>query len=152
MIVGIDQSYTSTAVVANDGTKFVTNIIRTTPDKDVYARAEAITSAVIKLANEYKPSKINIEGLAFASRGNATRDLAGLQMMIVCGLRKAGYDPKIIAPNTLKKHATGKGNADKEAMHTALPDDIKQQFKDIKKTKGLSDVVDAYWLSTMSTQ
>lgn len=152
MIFGIDQSYTSTAVVANDGSKFITNIIRTTPDTDIYARAQSITDAVILLANEYKPSRINIEGLAFASRGNATRDLAGLQMMIVCGLRQAGFNPIIVAPNTLKKFATGKGNSDKDAMHTALPDDIKHQFKDIKKTKGLSDVVDAYWLSLMDPQ
>lgn len=146
--MGIDQSFTSTAIVINDhGTIIDPIIISTTKDDDIFTRARQVSDAVIKVAQQYKPSSINIEGLAFASFGSATRDLAGLQMLLICDMRRNGYNPIIIAPNTLKKLATTKGNASKVDMHTCLPDDIKEQFKHIKKTKGLYDVVDAYWLS-----
>lgn len=145
--IGIDQSFTCTAMYVVDGE---CNPIITIPsDKadDIFTRARHIADNVVQFANEYKPEEIRIEGLAYGSTGSATRDLAGLQMLIICELRKAGFTPTIIPPNTLKKFATTKGNASKVEMHDALPQPIKDRIAGYKKTKGLYDVVDAYWLA-----
>ena len=56
----------------------------------------------------------------------------------------------IVPPTTLKKFATGSGKADKNEMIAALPVDVREHFnaQGYKKTTGLTDVADAYWLST----
>ena len=144
--MGIDQSFTSTAVYI-DGTSPIVTVIKSNKSDDVYTRAQYIANQVVTIAQTHKPTTINIEGLAFGSVGNATRDLAGLQMLIICALRTAGFDPKVIPPNTLKKASTQDGRASKEKMHECLPDNIKLSLSTYKKSSGLYDLVDAYWLS-----
>jgi Holliday junction resolvasome RuvABC endonuclease subunit len=92
---------------------------------------------------------VALEGLAFSKMGNATRDLAGLQFSIITYLRYVcQYKTLIISPNTVKKTATGKGNAKKEEMYEALPQEVKNLFKDmnLKKTTGRYDLTDSYWI------
>ena len=83
--------------------------------------------------------------------GNATRDLAGLQFCIVSKIKFIlNKDIAIIAPPTLKKSATTNGKASKEDMIAALPSDILNTFtviKNWKKSRGLTDVTDAYFLA-----
>lgn len=145
--IGIDQSYTCTAMYVLDGDKNPMITIPSSKDDDIYARANHIASAVVHFAKEYNPEAIRIEGLAFGGKGNSTRDLAGLQMLIVVELRKAGYNPIIVPPTTLKKASTTSGKATKEQMHDALPQAIKDRLVGYKKTTGLYDLVDAYWLA-----
>lgn len=146
-VIGIDQSFTCTAMYVVDGDCNPMITIPSDKSDDVYTRAQHIADNVVQFVKEYKPEEIRIEGLAFGSTGSATRDLAGLQMLIICELRKAGYIPTIIPPNTLKKFATTKGRASKVEMHDALPPAIKARVAHYKKTKGLYDIVDAYWLA-----
>lgn len=84
-------------------------------------------------------------------RGNATRDLAGLQFSIITKINFIlKRDITIVAPPTLKKSATGTGKASKEEMIDALPKDILEVFtkeKNWKKSRGLTDVTDAYFLA-----
>lgn len=145
--IGIDQSYTCTAMYVLDGDKNPMITISSSKDDDIYTRANHIASSVVQFANEYKPEVIRIEGLAFGGKGNSTRDLAGLQMLIIVELRKAGYSPIIIPPTTLKKASAKSGAASKEDMYNALPQSIKDRLVGYKKTKGLYDLVDAYWLA-----
>ena len=149
MIVGIDQSFTSTAVVATSAKGIVAHsVISSNKTDDIYTRAAHIAREVMLFVGAHKPSKVIIEGLAFGSTGDSTRNLAGLQMLIICQLRSNGYTVQIVPPTTLKKFATGKGNASKQDMHTALPDVESKILSVHKKTKGLYDICDAYWLST----
>jgi len=148
MIVGIDQSFTSTALVAYHKGIVAHTIVTSNKNDDIYTRAAHIASGVIAFVNAHKPTTVLIEGLAFGGTGNATRNLAGLQMHIICQLRAAGHSVEIVPPTTLKKFATGSGKASKVEMHAALPNPISTQLSGYKKTKGLYDVVDAYWLST----
>ena len=86
------------------------------------------------------------EGLGFGgSNSNASRDLAYLVGAIETVF---GEQFKEVAPTALKKFATGSGKADKQDMINALPEDIKQKFLDagFKKTTGLSDLADAYFI------
>lgn len=145
--IGIDQSFTSTAMYVLDGDKNPMITMSSNKSDDIYKRAQHIADTVVQFATEYAPCEIRIEGLAYGSSGSATRDLAGLQMLIICELRKAGFAPTIVPPNTLKKFATNNGRASKEDMLTHMPAADKARLDGYKKSKGLYDLADAYWLA-----
>lgn len=124
--------------------------IKTTDkDGDQFDRCTKIITQFIEYVKFHNPSNIAIEGLAFGMKGNATRDLAGLLYVVVTSLRKEGFFPIIITPLSLKKFATGSGKADKSQMIASLPADVINKFqeKNYKKTTGLADLADAYWLA-----
>lgn len=155
-ILGIDQSYTSTGlVVAEDGIALVSEVFHTSPDKedelDTFKRSIKIRDKILQVVNDYEIDKVHIEGLSFGSVTNATRNLAGLQYMIVTALIEKGIPVKIIAPTTLKKFATGSGKAKKTEMYDAVaienPLFAEMELSQYKKTKGGYDVADAFWLS-----
>lgn len=155
-VIGIDQSYTSTGYTVIDKNsllEFGTIKTRKSDDTDVFERAYKVTNQIIEIVNKYKPERIGIEGLAFAKFGNATRDLAGLQWVIVTRLRyELGFTNTklvIVPPNQLKKTATDSGSASKDDMVKALPSDVYQRISDAnyKKTTGLYDITDAYWIA-----
>ena len=83
--------------------------------------------------------------------GNNTRDLGGLFYIVMVRLTvNNDFNVQIVNPKTLKKWATGKGNAKKEEMIDAVPQEIKNIFGDklgCKKTTGLDDMCDAYHLA-----
>ena len=153
--MGIDQSFTSTGVVIMEHDGGVTTlthyeVIRSNPEDDIYKRCVFIANKIVDLAKLHMPDIILIEGLAFGvGAGDATRNLAGLQFVIITKLKEFINNIQVIAPTSLKKSATGSGRADKKEMHAALPDDVSTMFKEAKilKTKGLYDLVDAYWLA-----
>jgi len=150
--MGIDQSFTSCGIIITvDGE--VVDVIKIVSDKslDIFQRSWNMAQSVGAIAAKYKPDHTAIEGLAFGMRGSATRDLAGLQFLIIAQLRFIHkIDPvDIISPLTLKKFATGSGKAKKEQMVAALPEDIRTLLinKGYKKTTGLTDLTDAYFLA-----
>lgn len=151
--IGIDQSYTSTGFVVLDEQKNLIdcNILSTPKTDDIFKRAWELSEAIITGISKYPDAKLAIEGLAFSMRGNATRDLAGLQFSIITKINFIlNRDITIVAPPTLKKSATGSGKASKEEMIDALPKDILEVFtkeKNWKKSIGLTDVTDAYFLA-----
>lgn len=153
-ILGIDQSYTKTAFVIigdNNGLEEF-GVISTNKEENSFSRALSVSCAINDVYLRYTPSIVNIEGLAFGLKGNATRDLAGLQYVIL--VRLMDIDPNvnfnIITPKSVKKFATDNGNASKKDMINALPDMVKQKFMDrnYKLTTGLADLADAYFIAT----
>ena len=154
IVIGIDQSYTSTGICVLNSDKQILELSTLTAAisvGDIFARANHIADEVCKLVEKYSPIGVGIEGLAYAMTGDATRDLAGLLFVIVNKLRYTHKFDKItsVPPNTLKKMATGKGNAKKEMLYTALPEDVKKliEAKNYRKTTGMYDVTDAYWIA-----
>lgn len=154
--IGIDQSYTSSGycVVDESGAVIDFGTYKTDSSLDMYDRALDVAMFVLDKVREHKAVSFNIEGLAFGIRGDATRDLAGLLFTIVTHLRAADrcISSTVIPPTQLKKFATGSGKADKKAMMEAVPEHVINVFKDAgyKKTTGLADICDAYWLARMS--
>lgn len=57
-------------------------------------------------------------------------------------LYEAGVPYVLVVPSTLKKYATGSGNANKEAMLAAVPIEHADRFADLTD----DNQVDAYWL------
>ncbi len=155
IVLGIDQSYNSTGVVVLD-IKVSDNIIysgkyKSNPDSNRFGQSYEIAMHISNIVDTFKPDIIAIEGLAFGMKGNVTRDLGGLQFVIVAHLQEVKkYNVKIMAPLTVKKYATGNGRAKKEEMIKSLPNHALNNFikLGVKKTTGLADLADAYWIAT----
>lgn len=153
-ILGIDQSLTCTGMVLFDkGEAVHFELITTAADKtdefDRFKRAEYISDRIVELCDEENITDVSIEGLGFGSSGNATRDLGGLQYLIVTKLMKNNTNIIITPPTTLKKYATDNGRASKVEVFEAIEARDKSAFLEIekvKKTKGRYDLADAYWL------
>jgi Holliday junction resolvasome RuvABC endonuclease subunit len=148
--VAIDQSFTCSGIVVLRNTNMIhAECYRTTKEDDIFTRAWNITTRVRELVEQHNPDIVAMEGLAFGGKGNATRDLAGLQFVIATQV-KFVCDTKvtIVAPGTVKKVATGKGNSPKMMLLECLPPNIHQAFIElgVKKTTGILDLTDAYWI------
>lgn len=152
-ILGIDQSFTNSGIVLLDDVNdevLHAECFSTTPDEDIFSRAWKISEHIVKLVSQLNPDMIAIEGLAFGTRGSATRDLGGLQFLIVSKLQcQHNRKVEIISPRTVKKNACGKGGATKSDVINSLPQNIQNYFKTLgyKKTKGLADLADAFWIA-----
>lgn len=154
-ILGIDQSYTNCGLILldSDTSNIITwELFKANKKKDRFAQANDIASCIGGFCVKHKPDYIYIEGLAFGMIGNVTRDLAGLQFIIINRLRyRHGYEGRIeiLPPTSLKKYAVGKGNAKKDVLYESLPEDV-QSYIDgtgVKKTTGRYDLTDAYYLA-----
>lgn len=156
--LGIDQSYTSSGycVVDESGSMIDFGTFKSAKANDVYDRATQVAGFIVDKAIEHNVKRVNIEGLAFGIRGDATRDLAGLLFTIVTTLRRRTSNIKltVVAPTSLKKFATKSGKSDKAAMIAAVPETVMAQFIEAKykKTTGLADLCDAYWLGMFHSQ
>lgn len=151
---GIDQSLTCTGwcVTNSFGEVFDYGVIRTSPCEGgvvgTVGRCVRINEELMTIINKFNPSLLSIEGLAMGNiGGNSSRDLAGLQFIMIASFTNAGYDVIVTPPTRIKKFATGKGNSKKEALFESLPTELKMKFSSIPKSKGRYDLTDAYWLS-----
>lgn len=94
-------------------------------------------------------SKIILEGYAFGARGSMLFNIAENAGLLKYHLKKSfGLHPEIVAPTAVKKHWTGKGNANKEAMVQTLLDkegiDIVKWMQMSKLASPAHDIVDSY--------
>lgn len=155
LILGIDQSYTSTGICMIDQNKHILHheLIKSDKTQDIFLRSKFIIDRISYIINMNSPNAIGIEGLSFSNFGNATRDLAGLQFVLVHMLRfDFDYNNSMLAiipPTKLKMYGSGKGNSKKDDMVASLPENVLQLFKDsnYKKTSGLYDATDAYFIA-----
>jgi crossover junction endodeoxyribonuclease RuvC len=77
-----------------------------------------------------------IEGFAFAARGNAVVQLAGLQYLVRHQLFTKQIPFKLVTPNQAKKFLTGKQNVDKNVI-------LKEVFKRYKLDVDDDNIADA---------
>lgn len=148
-VLSVDQSYRAAGIVLlEDGEISFCEKYVTDKDEDIFFRARQLATRIQLIALKHQPDKIAIEGLSFGSTGNVTRDLAGLLFTIVILLREDSYEPIIVPPTTVKKFATGKGNSKKDMLIKVLPPHVRELFDsmNLKKTTGLGDLTDAYWI------
>lgn len=151
--MGVDQSLTSTGIVVlKEGVVKHVSRITSNKDNNQYERVKQICNNFKDLIENIKPNRIVFEGLAFGAKGTSVRVLAGVQFGMVVECLRAGYtidsDIFIVTPNAVKKFATGIGNSGKDEMFKALPLDVREKLlANHKKTTGLYDVTDAYWIA-----
>ena len=154
MILGIDQSLTHTGLCIIDKDKKNINAfgIKTNNKKlNQYERIAYIANEIEKVILDYKIEKINIEGLAFGVKGMTLQILAGLQYTILFIANRLNIEYEIIPPKTLKKKATGKGNATKKEMSEIIDILILIRLSELSEykinSKLMEDIVDAYHLA-----
>lgn len=80
-----------------------------------HQRLDYILGAV-QAATSHGAPLVFIEGFSFGSKGSSLYEIAGLGYLVRHHLWLQGIPFGIVAPSTLKKYATGKGNAGKPDM------------------------------------
>lgn len=139
-VAGIDTSLTGTGVVDREGLRFKLG----TPavGMDLYkrrARLRGQARRIIEHATAGGVDLVVIEQPAYSKTMGQMHDRSGLWWLIVDDLIEQGVPTVEVTPSSLKKFATGKGNANKGDMRMAL-------FKRAGIDDGDDNKVDAWWL------
>lgn len=119
-VIGVDLSLTGTGVIVlRNGKIICEKLIKTKPVEGVLAelhRLREIVEGVMGVVE--KPRLAVIEGLAFLAAGHTTAyaQLVGLNYLLRDRLERSGCPFVIVAPSSLKKFVTGKGNAQKNVI------------------------------------
>ena len=146
-VLGIDQSFTSTGWWFGDDRN---GIITSDKSLDKFTRMKQVADSVSSLCDSLSATHVVLEGLPFMSRSNVTRDLAGLQAVILVELLdryEIDNTVIIIPPTSLKKYATDSGRATKTDMINSVPKEIRDKFTATGKSR--EDLADAYWLCSL---
>lgn len=151
-VLGIDQSYTSTGYCLLDEEHNILEcgLLSSDKAKTPYERAHEMALKVGEVTAKLDCDMVGVEGLPFNMMGNQTRNLAGLQFAIIIHLQQhLNKEVHVVNPKSMKLFAFGKGTASKDDLYNVTPNITKKLFeeKGYKKTKGRSDVVDAYWIA-----
>jgi Holliday junction resolvasome RuvABC endonuclease subunit len=113
-------------------------------------RFNFISDWAMKWVHEYKPSVVYIEDYAFGATGRVFH-IAENTGLLKYKLWLAGVRYETVAPTSLKKYASGKGNAKKDGMEVAFYDQTTYNVKEVlgvPKTQWnpSSDIIDSYFL------
>ena len=159
--LGIDYSSTSTGLVLLDGQGKISTSTCIKPEGSIFDDRildlwdsinswfeELVMFEKIKSVNEL--DFIGIESPAFHSKGKVV-DLAAGYGFIKYSLLNYGYRVMSVTPSEVKKFATGKGNATKDDMIEATPDDDYEKLLSSNEYgfDGIEDLVDAYWVAKL---
>ena len=118
--IGIDLSLVGTGlVVLENGVITEQKLIKSKPvgDRpiDELGRIRKIVLQIEEIVDKYRPSIAVIENLAFAVRSTTSlTQLAGLSYFVRALLLDYGIPFYLVAPTTLKRFITGKGNSEKD--------------------------------------
>jgi len=152
MIMSIDQSLSASGVIIWDKGKVVNfTVIKTPPKEEVIIRIHKIRRELNFIIREYNVTHIVIESLPFGLNSTSVRPLAALWYFIqdLCMRECITFSESHVT--RVKKNATGKGNAKKQDMIEAMLLDAPELHANIlakgyKKTTGLADLADSYWI------
>jgi len=133
-IIAFDLSLRATGVAHHDG-----GTHRITTKHTGTARLAELRNAILGCATVPWADLVVLEGLALRANGGGHAELAGLHSLITVGLWEREQLFVEIPPATLKKAATGRGNAQKPDLRVEL---LKRAGFDIAD----DNEVDAWWL------
>ena len=114
-------------------------------------RIDHLATTFVGWCQQWGVEKVYIEDYAFAARGKI------FHIGENCGvlkhqLYKAGISINVVSPPTIKKFATGKGNAQKHGMGEAFLAETHFDFhkllntENISNTSPTSDIIDSYYI------
>lgn len=148
-VIGLDLSLTASGIATPDGVHLIRSSGCTGATLRVRrARLDDIATqvglAVAEHATHGHDALVVIEQPAFSRTTGHQHDRSGLWWLVVNELLSAGHLVAEVPPTTLKKYATGKGQAKKGAMGDAAA----RRIPDVD-TGGDDNMVDALWLRAM---
>ncbi len=155
VVMGIDPGLTALAVCCgvpgpDEGAlvEFPVHLFESKPRgrgvRSRIARYAELTDYVMQVADRYAPRLVLVEGYSHASQGSAMLDLAEFGGFLRADLCELQADIWEVAPNTLKKFATGKGAGNKIQMVAAMTNRWGVGF-------GTDHEYDAYALARMAS-
>jgi len=132
-IVGLDLSLTSTGVAEvylKDGAAGTESEIKVssygTKGKDTatlverHDRLKLLATRIVNQVIDTKPDLILVESPAFNSRNGHPHDRSGLWWLVVHSLAERRFRVVEVPIQSVKKYATGKGNASKDEILIAM--------------------------------
>lgn len=141
MIVALDLSLTGTAVCADGHT----DIIRTTGTKG-HRRLAKILDAITEWTAHPDLRLVAIEGYSYSSRATQAHKAGELGGLVRHNLWRRDIPYLDVPPACVKKYATGRGNADKDAViHAAI------RRGGPLYTGTTNDEADAFWIWALAT-
>lgn len=145
-VVGLDLSLTCSGVATDQAVHLCKSVGK--KDDTLHQRADrlrGLARQVLELAEwaDLVAVEAPVHGLPRELSGHQ-HDRSGLWWLVVCGLRAAGVAVAEISPASLKKYATGKGNADKD---TVLAEAV-SRFPALGIRN--NNQADAHWLRAMA--
>jgi Holliday junction resolvasome RuvABC endonuclease subunit len=114
-VLALDLSLTSTGVAFPDGT-------HTTWQPKTRRGCERMAWLLDELCawlDRNAPDVVVLEGFAYAAKGRSTHEIGGLGWVVRMALHDRGIAWVEVPPSSLKKYATGRGNAGKPEMQAA---------------------------------
>ncbi|MFB4320647.1 hypothetical protein [Actinomadura sp. 21ATH] len=144
-VIGIDLSLSATGIARVDGSL---DTITTGPGDHLADQRDRLRYIADEVVNRTKaglfegPHLAVIEGPSYGSAGAVTWDRAGLWWLVVDRLFYECLPVAVVPPKTLKKYATGRGDATKADMRMAL---YQREDRDVRD----DNMVDARWLALM---
>lgn len=172
-VIGIDYSLTCPCVCVSNNKIFADNYFYYLHDNKKYTgqalnilgdqhddylteqeRYENIASWVLSILAPFdrRTTEILIEDYSFGSKGRVFNLAENCGIMKYL-LYKNHYKFSTIAPTVIKKYATGKGNANKQAMYDAFYEFTQLDLIDIFGGKNrrldspVTDIVDSYYIA-----
>lgn len=144
-VVGLDLSLTATGVCrAAGGVVEVRRITSRADDGTLAARSIRLRSLAGIIARTATDAVlVVVEAPAYASSTGKVHDRAGLWWLVVARLTGAGVPVVEVTPQAVKTYATGKGNADKDDVLSA----VVRRYPGVAVTK--NDEADALVLAAM---
>lgn len=151
-VIGLDVSLTGTALcILRKDWSFDMHRFTSLPAKGLVGRFEryqGLSGDIFRVIDPLSGTVVFIEGYSFSSKGQAILDMAELgayvrRMLITQQYNCGGEMPVEVAPSSLKKFATGAGNADKLKVCLSLAKRYGVQFD-------TNDEFDAYGLARMA--
>lgn len=141
-VVGLDLSLTATGIATEAGQSIVS-----CPKLRGIERCDRIAGEVLQLVSQWvnnlNTGLVVIEGYSFGSRNSHAHALGELGGIVRHELLRMGYRWVDVPPSSLKKYATGKGNAGKEEMLAAAIRRLGYDGHD-------NNEADALWLRAMA--
>lgn len=146
LFVGIDPSINATGLIVLDENATIIE------QKLFSVKSELFEESLLKYEKEisFIPNIVNLqavylEGPAYQATGQVILQMGALHYMTRLFLFKKHANYKIIAPGTLKKFVTGKGNSKKELMLLKVYKKWGVEFED-------HNLCDAYGLARMALE
>jgi crossover junction endodeoxyribonuclease RuvC len=138
-VVGIDLSLTSTGLAWDNTTVAISSKLKGV--KRLADLRKTILEAVTSLDDPW----VVLEGYSYGSRNSQSHSIGELGGVIKLGLHEAGVPVALAAPTCRSKFATGKGNASKSEVASA----VSARTGIVWHGKGSEDQIDAWVLQEM---